>query len=61
MPKLFNLKKDGKLNLQIFNGSLLLVEFWLSIIKWAVNGGMDFLKQKTQENYESENLDRFFS
>ena len=59
MPKLFNLKKDGKLNLQIFNGltintpSLLLVEDWLSIIKWAIsNGGMDFLKQKTQENYE---------
>ena len=57
---------DGKLNLQIFNGltintpSLLLVEDWLSIIKWAIsNGGMDFLKQKTQENYEV--FKKFFS
>ena len=56
MPKLFNLKKKKKLNLQIFNGltintpSLLLVEDWLSIIKWAVsNGGMDFLKQNSRK------------
>ena len=59
MPKLFNLKKFGKLNFDIFNGltvntpSLLLVEDWLTIISWAnSNGGMDFLLQKTQENYE---------
>ena len=54
MPKLFNLKKDGKLNFDIFNGltvntpSLLLVEDWLVIICWSnSNGGMDFLLQKT--------------
>lgn len=55
MPKLFNLKKDRKLNFDIFNGltvntpSLLLVEDWLAIICWSKsNGGMDFLLQKTQ-------------
>ncbi len=59
MPKLFNLKKNNKLNLGIFEGltintpSMLAVEDWLTIIDWAnSNGGLDYLKLKTKENFE---------
>ena len=58
VPKLFNLKKKGKLDLGIFEGltintpSMLAVEEWINIIKWANSkGGLNFLKEKTKENF----------
>ena len=58
VPKLFNLKKKGKLDLGIFEGltintpSMLVVEDWINIIKWANSkGGLNFLKKKTKENF----------
>ena len=59
IPKLFNLKKNNKINLGIFDGltintpSMIAVEEWLSIIEWArSNGGLHYLKSKTMENFE---------
>ena len=59
IPKLFNLKKNNKINLGIFDGltintpSMIAVEEWLSIIEWArSNGGLNYLKSKTMENFE---------
>ena len=59
IPKLFNLKKNNKINFGIFDGltintpSMIAVEEWLSIIEWArSNGGLNYLKSKTMENFE---------
>ena len=59
IPKLFNLKKNNKINFGIFDGltintpSMIAVEEWLSIIEWArSNGGLHYLKSKTMENFE---------
>ena len=59
MPKLFNLKKNNKLNLGIFEGltintpSILVVQDWLTIIDWAnSNGRLEYLKLKTKGNFE---------
>ena len=59
IPKLFNLKKNNKLNLDIFDGltintpSMVAVEEWLSIMEWAKsNGGLKYLKSKTIENFQ---------
>ena len=58
VPKLFNLKKKGKLDLGIFEGltintpSMLAVEEWTNITKWANSkGGLNFLQEKTKKNF----------
>ena len=57
IPKLFQLRKDNKLNFDIFNGatintpSMLCVEDFLDSLEWSKNiGGLDSLIQKSVEN-----------
>ena len=57
IPKLFQLKKDGKLNLEIFSGatintpSMLCVEDFLDALNWANNiGGLSELIRRSKNN-----------
>ena len=57
IPKIYRIKKDGKLNLEIFEGStintisMLCVEDFKDTLLWAKNnGGLDFLINKTKIN-----------
>ena len=58
IPKLFNLKKNGKLNQEIFEGltintpSMLAIEDWIAALKWVdKNGGLKVLQKKSVENF----------
>lgn len=57
MPKLFRMKKEGKLNEEIFSGSpintpsMLCVEDWLCALEWAKqNGGLAGLIKLSNDN-----------
>src|SRR5450631_4469764 len=57
LPKLFRLTKNGKVNLEIFEGStintpsMLCVEDYLDALKWAASiGGLPELKRRADEN-----------
>jgi phosphoserine aminotransferase len=56
MPKIFRLKKGGKLNRAIFNGStintpsMLCVEDYLDALKWTEEIGLDGLMEKSRTN-----------
>jgi phosphoserine aminotransferase len=57
MPKLFRMKKDGKLNEEIFSGSpintpsMLAVEDWLCALEWAKQqGGLPGLMKISNDN-----------
>lgn len=56
LPKIFRLKKGGKVNLEIFQGdtintpSLLCVEDYLDALKWADGIGLEGLIAKSREN-----------
>ena len=58
IPKLFNLKKNGKLNQEIFEGltintpSMLAIQDWTAALKWVdENGGLKVLQNKSVENF----------
>jgi len=56
LPKIFRLKKDGKVNRAIFAGetintpSMLCVEDYLDALKWAGEIGLDGLIKRSREN-----------
>jgi phosphoserine aminotransferase len=56
LPKIFRLKKSGKINRTIFEGdtintpSMLCVEDYLDALKWASGIGIEGLIQKSQDN-----------
>jgi phosphoserine aminotransferase len=57
LPKIFRMKKDGKLNEEIFNGmpintpSMLCVEDWLDALEWAKRqGGLNGLMKISNDN-----------
>ena len=56
LPKIFRLKKDGKVNRAIFAGdtintpSMLCVEDYLDALKWAEEIGLNGLIKRSQEN-----------
>ena len=64
LPKIFRLRKDGKLNRAIFEGdtintpSMLCVEDYLAALEWAGSvGGLDGLIARTHANFET--VERF--
>jgi phosphoserine aminotransferase len=57
LPKIFRMKKDGKLNEEVFNGmpintpSMLCVEDWLDALEWAKQqGGLNGLMKISSDN-----------
>jgi len=58
LPKIFRLKKEGKVNRAIFAGdtintpSMLCVEDYLDALKWAEEIGLNGLIKRSQENLE---------